>query len=184
MTVGIVLTGGASTRMGVDKATMTLGGKPMVVRVADALWEAGLQPVECQGGDAATISEYGLYVAPDEEPQRGPLAAIGTALARHRDRDVVVVACDLVDVDAVTIAALAEAGGTHPDADVVAVTADGRHHLASWWRRGSADAVAALLAEGVEAYQSALARLTTVDLPVDSSLVRNVNSPADVTDGE
>ncbi len=184
MTVGIVLAGGLSTRMGADKATMAVGGKPMVVLVADALWEAGLRPVECQGGDAATIGEYGLSVAPDDEPRRGPLAAIRTALARHHDRDVVVVACDLVDIDSTTVRSLVDAGSAHAGADVVAVVADGRHHLASWWRQGTDRSLATLLADGVEAYQDALAQLVTVDLPVDSSLVRNVNSPADLGIGE
>lgn len=184
MTVGIVLAGGLSTRMGVDKATMALRGKPMVVLVADALWEAGLRPVECQGGDVVSISQYGLPVAPDDEPRRGPLAAIRTALARHADHDVVVVACDLVDIDATAIRSLVEAGNAHAEADVVALTADGRHHLAAWWRRGTAEPLGLLIADGVEAFQGALERLTTIDLPVDSSLVRNVNSPADVAIGE
>ena len=41
---GVVLTGGASTRMGSDKAFVTVDGVPMAVRVADALWEAGCRP--------------------------------------------------------------------------------------------------------------------------------------------
>ncbi|MEO6653851.1 MAG: molybdenum cofactor guanylyltransferase [Ilumatobacteraceae bacterium] len=184
MTVGIVLAGGLSTRMGVDKATLSVAGKPMVVLVADALWEAGLRPVECQGGDVAAIGEFGLFVAPDDDPGCGPLVAIRSALERHRDRDVVVVACDLVAIDSDTIRSLIAAGSAQPHADVVAVVADGRHHLVSWWRHGTDRSLGALIDDGVEAFQEALARLVTVDLPVDSSLVRNVNSPADLGLGE
>ena len=53
--VGVVLAGGASTRMGVDKATLIVGDKPMAIRVADAMWEAGCHPVESQGGDTAAM---------------------------------------------------------------------------------------------------------------------------------
>ena len=90
--VGVVLTGGASRRMGVDKSTMVVGGKPMAVRVADALWEAGCHPVECQGGDRMAIAEYGLEAHPDTRPGDGPVAAILDALVRHDGSDVVVAA--------------------------------------------------------------------------------------------
>ncbi len=183
-TVGIILTGGLSTRMGTDKATMLVAGKPMVVSVADALWEAGLHPVECQGGDAAAIEQYGLFVFPDTLPGAGPLVAIRTALARHPDSDVVVVACDLVDVDVATIRALVEQGAASADAAVVAANADGQHHMLAWWRAGVGEELASLTDEGVVSYQDALIRLSAVDFPVEPRVVRNLNSPADLAVGE
>ncbi len=183
-TVGVVLTGGASTRMGADKATLAVGGKPMVVSVADALWEAGLRPVECQGGDAAAIEEFGLQVSADPEPGAGPLVAIHAALDRHPGSDVVVVACDLVDIDFQTVRALVAAAADEDRTDVVAAAVNGHHHMLSWWRAGTATKLEALLAEGVDAYQDALARLETADFPVTAAAVRNVNTPADLATGE
>ena len=177
--VGVVLTGGASTRMGVDKATLFVGDKPMAVRVADAMWEAGCQPVECQGGDAAAITEYGLEVVPDRDPGAGPVAAIRDALDRHAGRDVVVAACDLVDLDGATIAALT-AAGREADVDVAVVVADGRRHLVSWWRAGSGTRLGELVDSGVTSYGEALGALRVTDVPAAPSVVRNVNTPSDL----
>jgi molybdopterin-guanine dinucleotide biosynthesis protein A len=179
--VGVVLTGGASTRMGVDKATLVIGDKPMAVRVADVMWEAGCQPVECQGGDVATITEYGLVAVPDRDPGSGPVAAIRDALDRHEGSDVVVVACDLVDVDAATIAAVSDAGAGG-DADVAVAASDGQRHLISWWSAGVGPRLDELVGAGVTSYREALSELKAVDVAVDPTVVRNVNTPTDLGD--
>ena len=177
--VGVVLTGGASRRMGVDKATLFVGDKPMAVRVADAMWEAGCQPVECQGGDLAAITEYGLEVVPDRSPGDGPVAAIRDALDRHGGSDVVVAACDLVDLDGATIAALT-AAGAQGDVDVAVVVADERRHLVAWWRAGLGPRLGELVDSGVTSYQEALSALRVVDVAAAPSVVRNVNTPSDL----
>ncbi len=177
--VGVVLTGGASKRMGVDKATMVVEGKPMAVRVADALWEASCHPVECQGGDAVAIGEYGLDVHPDTRPGVGPVAAIHDALTRHPTSNVVVAACDLVDLDGDTIRSVVDAGSRADAEVVVAATGDDRH-LVAWWRAGTADRLGALLAAGVTSYRDALAQLRSFDVEVEPTTVRNLNTPTDV----
>ena len=179
--VGVVLTGGASKRMGVDKATLVIGDKPMAVRVADALWEAGCHPVEAQGGDLAAITEYGLEAIPDRDPGTGPVAAIRDALERHMGSDVVVAACDLPDLDAATIDALICAG-TEQNADVAVVWAEGQRHLVSWWRSGLGTRLDELLAAAVNSYLEVLNRFQVVDVEADPSVVRNVNSPTDLGD--
>lgn len=179
--VGVVLTGGASTRMGVDKATLFVGDKPMAVRVADAMWEAGCHPVECQGGDAAAITEYGLEVVPDRDPGEGPVAAIRDALVRHEGSDVVVAACDLVDLDGATVTALTSAGAAG-DVDVAVVVADGRRHLVSWWRADMGPRLGDIVDAGVTSYREALSALRVADVEVAPAVVRNVNTPSDLGD--
>ena len=183
-TVGIILTGGGSRRMGTDKASMIVAGKPMVVHVADALWEAGLHPIECQGGDAATIEQFGVTVAADPEPRAGPVAAIRAALDRHADSDVVVVACDLVDLDGQTVRALVDAGAAEARPDVAAAMSNGELHMISWWRAGTGSKLATLIGEGVDSYQTALDRLGAARVPVPTDVVRNVNTPDDLGPGE
>lgn len=180
---GVVLTGGASRRMGVDKATLVVDGKPMVVQVADALWEAGCHPVECQGGDATAIGEYGLEAVPDREPGAGPLAAIRDALDRHPNADVVIAACDLVGLDGAAVRSLIAAGCADRSADVVVASTDGERHLVSWWRSGSAARLGEVLAAGVTSYRDGLDRLHTISVEVDPSTVRNVNTPTDLRAG-
>lgn len=165
--------------MGADKATLVVGGRPMAVRVADALWEARCHPVICQGGDVATITEYGLDARPDSEPGGGPVAAIRDALGAV-DADAVVAACDLVDLDGGTVRALLAAGDAHPDADVVVATAGDRRHLLGYWRTRAVPALAVAIDDGESSYLGVLDRLRTIDCPVDERAVRNVNQPDDL----
>jgi molybdenum cofactor guanylyltransferase len=166
--------------MGVDKATMSVAGKPMVVTVADAMWEAGCQPVECQGGDVAAIAQFGLEVISDDVPDLGPLAAISAALSRHPGCDVAVAACDLVGLDGATLRSLIAAGSADGAVADVVVAATGQdRHLISWWRAGVGARLAELVASGVTSYRAGLDLLDTLDLQVDPSVVRNVNTPAD-----
>ena len=101
--VGAVLTGGASTRMGRDKAAIEVDGRAMADRVADALRAAGAAEVVLVGGAAGDL--------PDDAPGEGPLAGIVVALRWAAGRTVVVAPCDLVAPDAASLAALAAAVG-------------------------------------------------------------------------
>jgi molybdenum cofactor guanylyltransferase len=83
---GAVLCGGASRRMGRDKAFIPVGGRTLVRRVADALEAAGATPVVAVGGDLAALRAEGLTAVPDDAPGAGPLAGIVTALGPGRDR--------------------------------------------------------------------------------------------------
>ena len=177
--VGVILAGGASRRMGSDKAFVEVDGRPMIVRVADVLWEAGCHPVVCQGGTKEITKQLGLEVVADPQPGSGPLSAIHAALAHHRS-PILVAACDLVDLETVAVDAViaAATGGTGPHVSVA--TADGRPHLLSYWADDVVDALTDLLAEGVTAYRVALERLGAVEVPVDPVAVRNVNRPEDL----
>jgi molybdopterin-guanine dinucleotide biosynthesis protein A len=93
---GVVLCGGASRRMGRDKALLEVDGEPMALRVAAALRAAGATEVFAVGGDAAALTDLGLDVRPDEWPGAGPLAGTITALAAAREELVLVAACDLL----------------------------------------------------------------------------------------
>ena len=179
--VGVVLTGGASKRMGTDKATLVVGGKPMAVRVADAMWEAGCHPVEAQGGDVDAIEQYGLEAIPDRAPGEGPVVAILDAALRHARSDVVVAACDLVDLDAPTIRSLIQCGASGGSADVVVAATGSERHLVSWWRAGSARRLQTLVDQGISSYRAALDELVVTEVEVDTVSVRNVNEPSDLT---
>jgi molybdopterin-guanine dinucleotide biosynthesis protein A len=176
--VGVVLTGGASRRMGVDKAVMVVDGRPMAVRVADALWGAGCRPVRCQGGDLAALAELGLEGFADDAPGDGPLAAVAAALRHAGGADAVIAACDLVDLDAAAVTAVIDAATA--DADVVVARAHDRDHLLGWWSADAADRVGALVDEGTRSLREAYASLRVARVEVPPERVRNANRPDDV----
>lgn len=66
----IILVGGASRRMGVDKAAQDWGGLRAVDRVAELARRAGAERIISAGGD------YGLPSVPDPERYAGPVAGL------------------------------------------------------------------------------------------------------------
>jgi molybdopterin-guanine dinucleotide biosynthesis protein A len=176
---GVVLTGGASSRMGADKATMQVDGCPMAVRVADALWEAGCRTVMCRGGDVAALEAMGLEALPDVDPGAGPLRAILASLS-HAEADIVVAACDLVNLDGETVRAVLDAGAEEGDHMVAVASADGRRHMLSAWSYSALGELERIVANGATAYQAAFDELPTLDVTVDSLTLHNVNSPTDL----
>jgi molybdopterin-guanine dinucleotide biosynthesis protein A len=178
MPVGVVLTGGRSTRMGRDKALVEVDGVAMARRVADALVAGGCASVWCQGGDIAALTALGLDVRPDPVVHAGPVPAIAAALRSAAPDDVVVVACDLPDLDAAAVRALVDAGG--PGVTVAVAGDSSGLHLAGWWSSAAAGAVEGLLADGVTSYRGVVERLPHAVVPVTSASLRNVNRPDDV----
>ena len=126
--MGAVLAGGASRRMGSAKATLDLGGRPLLEYALAAVQGAGLEPVVVAKRDSPLPP---LAVPRWEEPAEPvhPLTGIIAALQAAGDRPVLAVACDMPFVTAELVADLA--GHTAP---LVVPEADGRLHplLARW----------------------------------------------------
>ena len=91
-TVGIVLAGGRSRRMGVDKAGLLLFDKPLVAWVVGAL-RAVIGEVRLVGGSPQLARDLGVGFVPDLLDGAGPLAGIYAGLCAT-GADVLVSACD------------------------------------------------------------------------------------------
>jgi molybdopterin-guanine dinucleotide biosynthesis protein A len=90
-TIGVVLAGGRSLRMGTDKAQVKVGSRTMLGHVLAAL--AGVVDEIVVAGREDTVD--GVSSLPDAgAPHRGPLAGISTAAAAHPSSILVVVAVD------------------------------------------------------------------------------------------
>lgn len=91
----LILVGGASSRMGQDKALIEWGGRRAVDLVAELAHRAGAAVVMTAGGD------YGLAHALDPEPRGGPVAGLmsGASALRARGCDRILV----LAVDAPTL---------------------------------------------------------------------------------
>jgi molybdopterin-guanine dinucleotide biosynthesis protein A len=80
MALGVViLTGGASSRMGEDKAALLWDGRRAVDRLADLARELGAAAVVTSGA-----RDYGLPNAPEDPPGGGPVAGLVAGLAALR----------------------------------------------------------------------------------------------------
>jgi len=176
---GAVLTGGRSSRMGRDKATLPVSGVPMAVRVAEALRRAGAEPVLAVGGDQAALEGLGLTWVADHHPGEGPLGGILSAFAAIRDHDLVaILATDLPDVDASVLRALVADLGPH---DVAVAGGEQAEPLCGVWRVARCEAVlTSAFEQGERAVHRAMAPLHRIVVPVPVLHLRNVNHPDDL----
>jgi molybdopterin-guanine dinucleotide biosynthesis protein A len=184
---GAVLTGGASTRMGRDKARLELGGVPCATRVARVL-EPLCAELLLVGGDPPE-SAPGRRV-PDPAGPVCALRGLCGALEASGAGRVLVVATDLPLVTPDLLLALM----AWPEADaVVPRSAEGPHPLCALYRREAAlPAVRGLLAQGRLKLQGVLDALDTAWLePADVARVdpdglalSNLNTPRDLARAE
>jgi molybdopterin-guanine dinucleotide biosynthesis protein A len=177
--VGVVLTGGASSRMGTDKAFVEVGGRALVLRVADTLRSAGASRVVAVGGDAPRLAALGLEVIPDHAAGQGPLGGIVTAL-EEVDADVVVVAaCDLI---AITPAAVREVlAALTPDADAVLPRTDRLEPLMAAYRGRCLAHLRAELDAGERAPHRAVEGLAVVQVRLhEPDALRDADGPDDL----
>lgn len=95
---GFVLAGGASRRMGFDKASLPLGTERMVDRQIRLL--RGLCRSVYVIGPPARFAELGVPVYADEIPGKGALGGIYTGLRRAHTEFSLFLSCDMPSLDA------------------------------------------------------------------------------------
>ena len=148
--------------MGSDKALLIVGGRPLVLGVADALAGALGVAAVVVGGDENRLRALGLEVLPDQAPGAGPLGGILTALLHHRERfdQGVVLSCDLPDPSPESIRTGAEAASDE-DAIAVPVLRGRRQWMHAAWPMAVLPALEESFQRGERAPHRAV-----IDLPV------------------
>jgi molybdopterin-guanine dinucleotide biosynthesis protein A len=181
---GVVLCGGASRRMGRDKALLQVDGEPMALRVAAALRAAGATEVLAVGGDATALELIGLDVRPDTWPGDGPLPATITALRAARESLVLVTSCDLITPSSVAMAATVEALADHPGAVGAVPVADGhRQWMHTAWHVRVAPALVAAYEGGARSLRRAGAELLIFEVTdLDPAALADADEPADLSE--
>ena len=109
-----ILAGGASRRMGRDKASIELGGMTLLERALRTLMEVADEVIIV--GDRPSYHGYGVPVYADTYPDAGTLGGIATALRNAPHERVLVVACDMPLLSARLLRAMAE---LEADEDVI-----------------------------------------------------------------
>lgn len=177
---GAVLTGGASRRMGQDKALLPIAGSPLAAMVASVVQAAGGDPVVAIGGNEPALTAIGLEVVPDRWPGEGPLGGLLSALRWSPAARVAVVACDMPWLDVATIRELA---ATDPAAsEVVMAFSDRLEPLCAIWDvEHCAPALQAAFDSGERSVRRAIRglRVRRVEL-ADPGPVRDVDAPGDL----
>jgi molybdopterin-guanine dinucleotide biosynthesis protein A len=159
MVSGLLLTGGASRRLGRDKATLVVHGERLADRGARVLGTVCAPVLEVGPGVSALPSVR-------EEPAgSGPLAALaagGSELVRRgHDGPAILLGVDLAFVDAALLELLAEWPG---DGVVVPVRAGRRQTCCARYGRTALDAAADLVARGERSLHALLDATPVIDV--------------------
>ena len=93
---GVILAGGKATRMGgVDKGLVTVGGRPMVAWVIDALRPQVSDVLINANRSRERYDEFACAVVDDgDDDFRGPLAGMASGMRAARTPYIAVVPCD------------------------------------------------------------------------------------------
>ena len=107
LTIGAVLAGGLSRRMGEPKAMVEFAGRPLVARVVATVGSAGLEPVVVAKPDSPLPALDCRVLSEPSEP-RHPLTGVLAALQASAGRGIVAIACDMPLVPAKLLSWLAQ----------------------------------------------------------------------------
>jgi len=175
---GYVLTGGASSRMGKDKALLPFRGTTLVEWVAQQVKTAAGSVTLV--GSASRYGFLGLPLIEDQHAGCGPLSGIEAALAHSAAEWNLVVACDMPNLTAPFLSwILKEAVGGQEDI-VMPAGAGGREPLCAVYRRtclpAARDALAREQYKVSEAFRSMRIKLLPVS---EQTALANANTPLD-----
>jgi len=174
---GFVLAGGASSRMGRDKALLPWRGASLLVHVA--------RQVEMAAGSVAIIgprrlySDLGLPVFEDLHPGCGPLSGIEAALTATAAQWNLVAACDMPGLTEVFLRSLLEHAEASSADAVVADGGRGLEPLCACYRRTCLPAIRQAIQTKVFKLADALAGLRLERWPVEPAQLVNLNTPQD-----
>jgi molybdopterin-guanine dinucleotide biosynthesis protein A len=182
----VVLTGGASRRMGTDKAFVELDGQPLAARALDVMQRAGATRVVAVGGDLERLAGLGFAVLADRHPGEGPLGGLVDGLDDLAVVDAecglgFVMACDQVAIDERLPGRLA-AHLTTADLDAaLAVVDDVRQPLGAVYRVEARQLLRAAFAGGERSIRRAVEQLRVVEVrDVPASWFADVDTPGDL----
>ena len=183
---GVVLCGGRSVRMGVDKATIEVGGVTLLDRAVSRLTEA-CDPVLIAPG-ALRLGIDGPRLVGDALPGAGPLGGIVAALHRSPHPLLAVVAVDMPWLDPALLRLLAAGIG---DQDVaVCKTRRGLEPLHAVYARSALPVVEAALHSSDRSFRGVIAHLRARIIAEEDwrsagfseRFASNVNTPADLAE--
>ena len=189
-TAGVVLAGGRSTRMGVDKALAPLAGRPLVAHVAARLAPQVDALFLNANGDAARFASLRYAIVADAAPNAGggPLAGVAAALRHAQSQGAAWLAtapCDAPFLPLDLVARLAAATEASGAPLAVAASARGLEPMFALWSTALASEVEAALAAGDGGPRRLMARLGAAQVRfADSDAFANLNTPADFAAAE
>lgn len=178
--IGVVMAGGAGTRLGGDKALLPLGGQPLIAYPLRALAAVLADVVVLAKSDTALPDLGGVTVWIEPEERRHPLIGLRHALELAAGRPVLVCAADLPFVPASLLERICRLAADRSTPAVLAACEGRPQPLLGCYLPEAAPALARAPDPGGPLRESVATlspRLVEVE---DARWLFNVNAPEDV----
>jgi molybdenum cofactor guanylyltransferase len=167
---GVLLTGGASRRMGTDKATIVIDGETLAARAARVL-AAACEPVIEVGPGVS-----GLPHVRENPPGAGPLVALVAGADALAADTVLLFACDLPFVEAAELTILAKWPGTQT---VIPIADDRPQYACARYGPAALAGARAALRDGERALKS-IAGIDAEYVPIPAHVLADIDTPEDL----
>lgn len=177
-TAGYVLAGGASSRMGTNKALLAVGGRTLIEIVSSAVKEAAGSVTIV--GPPDPYGTLGIPVIADRRANCGPLAGIESALSHTTADWNLIVACDMPAVHPGPLAGILRHGIANPLVMCVLPENEGGRPepLCAAYRREILPAISSALNAGIRKVTEALKDCRVDYLRMKGDPVfQNINTP-------
>ena len=184
----LILAGGASTRMGVDKAFLAYEGTPLIERVYTVLVPLFAEVLIAAGAETPGRGPFPARTLYDATPGLGPLAGLVAGLKVSQTPWLFMVACDMPHLDPKVIGCVVAKRGPGIMA-VVPESAGGLESCHALYAKAALPAIEAAMAEGERAPHRLFRRIATHIVPkaaiaaLDPTFrsLANLNTPDDLT---
>lgn len=170
----IIMAGGGSRRMGIDKSMLLIKDKPIIKHICDQL-SGTFSQILISTDDVEKYAFLGLDCIPDKIPGQGPLMGIASALEASANELNFVVACDIPHIDLRLVRKmLAEAQA----ADMVIPTSGNKKYepLFAVYCKSSLEAINEALSSGARKIIDAFAECRVKYIKLKTKQLTNLNT--------
>jgi molybdopterin-guanine dinucleotide biosynthesis protein A len=176
----IIMAGGDSCRMGIDKSMLLIKDQPIIKHICDQL-RGTFSQILISTDDVEKYAFLGFDCIPDKMPGQGPLMGIASALEASANELNLVVACDIPHIDIRFVRKmLTEAQA----ADMVIPTTGNEKYepLFAVYRKSSLEAINEVLSSGARKISDAFAQCKVRYIKLKTEQLTNLNTMAEYED--
>lgn len=174
-----ILAGGASTRMGRDKAMLTIDDEPLLLRIVRAAFDTGAPVIVVGRERPDEWPEHSTRFVTDEIEGIGPLGGLATGL-RTSGTGVILLACDMPLLTTEAIEWLIDNVDDN-SRGVVVRNGDRLEPLFAFYPFALLDQIEMMIRDGRLRLRDLVSSFTIIDAPVElRAALANINTPDDL----
>jgi molybdopterin-guanine dinucleotide biosynthesis protein A len=170
----IIMAGGDSRRMGIDKSMLLIKGRPIIEHICRQL-RGTFSQILISSDEVEKLAFLGFKIIPDKMPGQGPLMGIASALEASANELNFVVACDIPYIDIRLVRKmLAEAQAADM---VIPRTGNGKYEpLFAVYHKSAIEAINQVLSSGARKISDAFAHCNVKYIKLKANQFTNLNT--------